>query len=276
MSPVLCPGKDYLIPSEEAASLTMAVWLRGRRQFRTSPENSTALPAPSPVPHGPVSDALGELAFALTSLLPPSPLPPWAENKTFRVRVYCEFLLNSNHHQSAASPWSGHMPRDQVALNPWWWPCLAQLHSNTDWSTGLIHQYNQQADNCRSISFSKYTVLLMSLIQEKIKHSFIFTQQLVFFIYSHLYIKMQINACSHGVNNRISSFSRLSCFLCNTKKRMTIKIYAPIYVLFKTSAALTGSAQVKSLQLCWKGFKMIIYHAVTNISPKHSNIYYSL
>lgn len=90
----------------------------------------------------------------------------------------------------------------------------------------------------------------MSLIQEKIKHSFIFIQQLFFFIYSHLYIKMQINACFHGVNTRISSFSRLSCFLCNTKKRMTIKIYAPIYVLFKTSAALTGSAQVKSLQLC--------------------------
>lgn len=44
-------------------------------------------------------------------------------------------------------------------------------------------------------------------------------------------------------------FSRLSCFLCNTKKRITIKIYALIHVLLKTSAALTGTARVKLLQL---------------------------
>lgn len=57
----------------------------------------------------------------------------------------------------------------------------------------------------------------MSLIEEKIKHSFIFIQQLFFFIYSNLYIKMQINAHSHGMNARISSFSRLSCFHFNPK-----------------------------------------------------------
>lgn len=90
----------------------------------------------------------------------------------------------------------------------------------------------------------------MSLIEEKIKFKHLFSFSNSFLIYSHLYIKMQINAHPHGINTRISSFSRLSGVLCNTKKRITIKIYASIYVLFKTSAALTGTAQVKPLQLC--------------------------
>lgn len=49
MSPVLFTGKDdFLLLGEDAAVLIMGVQLRGRRQFRSSAENTRALPALSP------------------------------------------------------------------------------------------------------------------------------------------------------------------------------------------------------------------------------------
>lgn len=178
---------------------------RRRRRFRSSPETpELCLPLPQ-LSHNPVSDALKKrcpLYAVVPSLLPPSLLRPWAENKTFRVRVYCEYLLNSNHHHSPASSSSGYRHMDQpVAQNARGWPCLrvagTATNSNTphtDQSIGLIYQYNQQVYNYISISFSKYTALLMSLIEEKIKHSFIFIQQLFFDFLSLVY--QNANQCT--------------------------------------------------------------------------------
>lgn len=72
-SPVLFTGKDDLLMLSEDAAL-MGVWPRERRHFRTSPENTTALPAPSPALPNPVSDAL--LVHLCTLLCPHFCLPP--------------------------------------------------------------------------------------------------------------------------------------------------------------------------------------------------------
>lgn len=75
-SPVLFPGEDdFLLPSEDAALLRMAVQLRGRRQFRRSAENTRALPAPSPTLPNPVSDALQELSLVPCCVFPSASLP---------------------------------------------------------------------------------------------------------------------------------------------------------------------------------------------------------
>lgn len=152
-------------------------------------------------------------------------------------------------------PWQGRLADTSIWYNI----------EYTYWSTWLM---DQQLYSYISIYFSNCSILLMCLIEEKIKFKQIsvFSVGVSWFSLSCTLICKSFHILMALLTPELVLFlDWVSWVLYSIKKRSIIKIQACTYILFKNSTALIVTDQVKPLQLCWRGFWSIIYHTVTNI-----------